>query len=242
MGGYREQSQGNCPACKAEVGASAVEVRGSEAEVRCPSCDFTWTIDATDAEVAVTEAAAREAEAVEEDTPPPGVEVTEVGGTLVLRRRWMTVTTIVLGPAALIGLGVVAWALRLVSTSNAAISAVLLAAMVLLAFAAYVSLTGFTNRTHIVVDGTGIQVTHGPLPAFWVKRHFVPREDIEQLSVKTLRVYRSRAGAGTTSTRHRLAVSLRDGSEVALLTNLELAAQGLFIERRIEAHLGIEDA
>jgi hypothetical protein len=99
----------------------------------------------------------------------------------------------------------------------------------------YVAIAGFTNRTTIAVRGEQLSVRHGPLP--WWGNKDVAVGDLAQLYTEE-QVTESKGGPTRT---YHLGAVLRDGGRVRLVANLEQPEQALWLEQRLEEHLGIAD-
>ncbi len=102
-------------------------------------------------------------------------------------------------------------------------------------YVGYTAICGFVNSTTISVDRTGIEVVHGPLP--WPGNVSLQAQDVDQLYV----VPRVITGKNSTRTVYDLKAVDRGGSEITVLRTLEDDRAALFMERRIEQWLGIED-
>lgn len=74
-------------------------------------------------------------------------------------------------------------------------------------------------------------------PAFWVKK--APPLEIAEVRQLFVRSAPRRPTQPSSQMEHWLYAALRDGSEVILVGRLEQQAQALFLERTIEAYLGI---
>lgn len=104
----------------------------------------------------------------------------------------------------------------------------------------YMALALLFNRTTIRATPREIAVRHGPLP--WPGSKVVGVQDVEQLYCES--VGPSRFGFQSESREPTFQVSavLRDGRKLPLVRGLPEPDQALFIERRLEEHLGIDDA
>jgi len=100
----------------------------------------------------------------------------------------------------------------------------------------YFMLAGFLNTTRVRIANSVMTVRHGPVP--WFGNRTIPAADIEQLYCTEHTRQRSDE---RTSTTYRLNAVLSGGKKVKLLSGLTEADQALFIEEKVETHLGIED-
>lgn len=93
------------------------------------------------------------------------------------------------------------------------------------------------NRTFVEASPrTGISVRHGPLP--W----FVPPSAVEAHELRQLYGQkRTEFAAGKFKQVYQLRVLCRDGSSRKLVSQKLSAEQVLFLERTLEAHLGVWD-
>jgi hypothetical protein len=98
----------------------------------------------------------------------------------------------------------------------------------------YGALSGILNHTVLSVHDGLLSLRHGPLP--WRPRRDIPTDTIKQLYCVELsrdRKRGSRAG-------YELRAKLADGRDLILLT-LPYSGQALYLEQRLEFHLGIID-
>jgi hypothetical protein len=102
--------------------------------------------------------------------------------------------------------------------------------------AVYGTIAAFVNRTTIAVRGDLLSIRHGPLP--WGRNEEVAVGDIAQLYTEE---EISRGKRGPDRTYHLYAL-LRSGERIRLLETLPQPEQALWLEQRIEDHLGIADA
>jgi hypothetical protein len=110
------------------------------------------------------------------------------------------------------------------------------------AYLTYSLLAQIFNRTVIRATTREISVRHGPLP--WAGNKVVATRDVGQLYCES--VASSKSGFVSRSKRReatfRVSAVLRDGSKLPLVGGLPEPDQALFIERRLEEHLDIDDA
>jgi hypothetical protein len=99
----------------------------------------------------------------------------------------------------------------------------------------YSTLCGFVNRTHIIVTGDSLRVSHGPLP--WWGNRTIPADELAQLYCEE----RIKSGRNGQSATYYLNALLKDGRKVKLLSGLPEPDQALFIEQRVEERMGIVD-
>ena len=101
----------------------------------------------------------------------------------------------------------------------------------------YFTIAGILNKTKLSVDVGQLTVRHGPLP--WPGNRTLTTDELDQLYCTE---HISRSGNSTSSsTSYRVNVATRDGKKIKLLSGLSDADQALYIEQKIEEHLGIED-
>ena len=100
----------------------------------------------------------------------------------------------------------------------------------------YYVITGFLNRTDLLVDGQALRIRHGPLP--WPGRADIPRTSIDQLYAKR----KTRHTKNGVRHSYQLFAILDGGRRRKLLGGrLDELEQVLYIEQEIEALLGIRD-
>jgi hypothetical protein len=100
---------------------------------------------------------------------------------------------------------------------------------------AYLTLTGFVNRTTFRVERDHLTVRHGPLP--WPGNLDVSTLQLDQLFC-TQQVSRGKNG---TTVRYNVEALTKDGRHLKLVKGLDAREQALFIEQTIEGHLGIRN-
>ncbi len=97
----------------------------------------------------------------------------------------------------------------------------------------YVAAAQLCNTTTIRATSREISIRHAPLP--WPGVKSVPTQDVERLYCESV-VTRGKGGSSTT---FKVNAVLRDGRELTLLSGLPESDQAAFIERQLEAHLGL---
>jgi hypothetical protein len=99
----------------------------------------------------------------------------------------------------------------------------------------YVSLAGLVNRTTFAIADEVLTIRHGPLP--WPGKRDLPVREIAQLYCEE-EVVRHRNGSRS---NYHLGAVMRDGTKRRLVANLPAPEHALFLEQRLEEHLGIAD-
>lgn len=218
-----------CPSCGTLLGPRDVSL--DTLAGRCPGCQAL-----VDLRGAVPPPAA----AVDDVLPVPlprGVHLEDRGRDMVIVRRWYSPVYIFLAFFA------VMWNAFLVVWYAAAFAGdapLLFKLFPLLHVAAgigisYATLAGFLNRTTITVERDHLTVRHAPVP--WSGNLDVSTLSLEQLYC-TEKVHRGRNG---TTVRYGVEAVLKDGRNLKVVTGLDDREQALFIEERMERHLGIPD-
>ncbi len=198
--------------------------------VHCPSCGFAFVPDEHDSPPA---------ELIEALPAPKGMTVATEGGGLVIRRRWFS-------PSAFFLLGfAVFWDGFLVVWYTIALSGALggddAAAMALLfpllhvaagVGITWLALATLLNTTKITLRSGELSVEHGPVP--WKRPPTLKAGDLEQLWV-----VEKRGNKGGRS--YQLHARTRQGVAHKLVSGLQDVNQARFLERRLEAALGIRD-
>lgn len=171
--------------------------------------------------------------------PPDGVTVAEQAGGLVVKRRWFHATYLGLLAFAVFwdGFLVVWYAAAFAGFASGEGDALFALLFPLLHVAAGVGITwmalaGLLNRTTVTVRGSKLRVQHGPVP--WAHPPVIPTARLRQLFV-----VQRRGSKGAIS--YELHARLTDGSSEKLLGGLRDLRQGRYIEKRVEAFVGIRD-
>jgi len=100
----------------------------------------------------------------------------------------------------------------------------------------YTVLSGFLNKTHIVVDQSHLTIAHRPLP--WLGNKNIKSYDLKQLYSKEKVGYSQKGSARVSYEIHAIT---RDDRNIKILSGLDSSEQALFIEQEIEKYLNIED-
>lgn len=100
---------------------------------------------------------------------------------------------------------------------------------------AYGVLTGFINKTTIKATSASLSITHGPLP--WKGNKAIPRASVHQIYCKEI----TRRGKNGPVVTYNIETLGKDNRRDTLVKGLADAEQALFVEQRIERHLGIQD-
>ena len=100
-------------------------------------------------------------------------------------------------------------------------------------------LATFLNKTKILVDKGGIEITHTPIRTALNKAKRIGRQDIKQLFVvRYTQKYSQKAKKGVQA--YALFVILKDGSRIELLRGMNKESL-LYLEQEIETYLDIKD-
>lgn len=102
-------------------------------------------------------------------------------------------------------------------------------------FLTYTVAAGFLNRTKIRLNSMELSVKHYPLP--WPGNRKLGRQELEQLFCEE----KMNANRNGVSYSYALHAVLRGGSRIKLVSGLDSPEQALFLEQKIESHLGIAD-
>jgi hypothetical protein len=171
-------------------------------------------------------------------TLPRGVTVLDTGARLTIVRRWFHWSAIVLAAFAALWIGLLAFFYAMISRSGAPAFVFLFpllhvgVGVVLAYFAAAL----FLNRTVVEVGDGRLRVRHGPLP--WRRAPTLAVSEVSQVFVREDRHKDSDGGSQRTYSVH---VVSKDGGRTKLLGTVIDAEHALFVEQRIERHLGIAD-
>ena len=91
------------------------------------------------------------------------------------------------------------------------------------------------NSSTLSVRRSLLSVKHGPIP--WRGQHEISTLDIKQLYCTEKITHND----NSTTSRYHVHVLLRDGRDLKLLSGLTELQEALYLEHKIETHLGIED-
>lgn len=220
-----------CPRCGGALAAEDVNVPLMVA--LCRGCDAT-------VELIASARTAPPPQLMELATPPRGIRVSESGGELALSRRWYTSAFqtgfLVLWCVVWDGFLVVWYAIGLANFAAGQTEALIMLLFPILHVAAGVGMTylaaaTLVNSSTIRLTASHLEVSHGPLP--WGAPAPIPLRAIDQLYLVTV--------SGKNSRTWNLVARRSDLTSEEVLTGIGDDVQARFLERRIEAHLGIED-
>ena len=169
---------------------------------------------------------------------PPGVQIVESPARLEIVRRWFHWTGVVLAAFSVFWLGLLA-AMYGVMGSAGAPAFVFLFPLLHVAVGvalAYYAAALLLNRTTVEVGHRTLRVRHGPVP--WRGVRALPASAIAQVFARE-DAHRQKDG-GTSHTYSVHAVT-KDGRRVKLLGAVLEPDHALFVEQRIERHLGLVD-
>ncbi|HEX6908764.1 MAG TPA: zinc ribbon domain-containing protein [Longimicrobium sp.] len=226
-----------CPAC-----GSPLRERDISRETmagRCPACRTLVDLQAAGlaAAPALADAGPGEAREVMPVPMPARVHVETRGRDLVVVRRWFSWTYLLLLVFCVIWFGFLATWYGIVFATDAPLAFKLFPLIHVAAglVIAYLTLTGFLNRTTLRIERDHLTVRHGPLP--WPGNLDVSTLQLEQLFC-TQKISRGRNGV---SLRYNVEALTRDGRHLKVVQGLDTREQALFIEQTLESHLGIKN-
>ncbi|MBI2901727.1 MAG: hypothetical protein HYY17_16200 [Planctomycetes bacterium] len=220
-------------------------------ELRCPSC--ATVIPATDVDLPSGTAKCRECNAVfafradgKPKEPPPernpvplpaGFRMESDSSRLLISRRWFSPVHVFLVPFT------IAWCAFLVFWYSMGIAHGAPWIMFVFPIAhvavgvglAYFTAAGLLNRTRLEVSRGLLRIVHEPLP--WTGGKVLRAGDLRQFFCREHR----HSGKHGPYLRYSVNAVNVTGAVVPILEKLEQAEQALFVEQRIEEHLGIRD-
>lgn len=168
---------------------------------------------------------------------PAGYTLSLEGADLVILRRWMGWKYLALAAFCVFWDGFfVYWCLDM--AANGAPAAGLFLPVLYAAFGlaiTYYCAAGFLNCTRIKVTPGELSIRHYPLP--WPGGRVLQRQEIDQLFCAENTVYTK---VGPISTFELFALA-PGGARLKLVAGLDHPADALFLEQKIETHLGIGD-
>jgi len=167
---------------------------------------------------------------------PDKMELVHDRDAMIIRHTWFSIKAILLIPFALFWNGfMVVWMYKALSDGI----------WVMAAFGSIHALVGigliyfciacFLNKTDVSIDPNYLTVRHYPVP--WMGNQKIRVHEIKQLYTKE-HITRNK---NSTSVSYRVYAILNNLKEKKLISNLDTLSQGKYIEREIEAVLGLED-
>jgi hypothetical protein len=231
-----------CRSCGAEIKSADINLNNMMA--KCAQCNAVFSF--ADMYDDVAENPAKRKRDYAYDVPQPGnITVRHDGMDLLITRAWSRKTGLGLLLFAILWGGVVFGAMLpsfFASDQQSSIEVfvcffgIFAGAGVLVTGIAIYSLVNFTT---IRVSREAIQTRHHPLP--WPGKVF-SAPGVEQVFVRqVVSTSRNKNGSTSTSISYNVELVLSNGSRQPLLTGLEDADQGRFIEQEVEKYLQMED-
>jgi hypothetical protein len=208
---------------------------GGDAYARCRFCGAVARLPGPPAAAASTEP---------DTTPraplslPSGVTVAESGGRLTITRRWFHWAALFLAFFTVVWNGFLVFWYAMGARTGAPLVMFLfpIVHVVVGVALAYGTLAMFLNRTVVEVGDGVLAVRHGPLP--WKPGPTVPSSNVRQVFA---REDRSKGGNGSGGVSYSVHAVTKEGWRVKLLSTVPSAEQALYVEQRVERHLGIAD-
>ncbi len=174
---------------------------------------------------------------------PDGLEVSDDGRALTMRRRWFTPAILflvffciawdsflVFWYSMAFGDDNVPWLMIVFPVAHVAVGVGL----------TYLTIATIFNTTTVRVERRRLSVSHGPIP--WVGNHRLDLSAIEQLYCEESRsTSTSKHGHTTTTITFDVKVVLKSRKKVTLVSGLKTVNEARFFERTIEGYLGIQD-
>jgi hypothetical protein len=218
-----------CPRCGAMVAGG--DVNPVTGLARCAACNEVFRFTPADGHAPPPPRELPPGEA------PRGITLSQNGHEQTLRYRWRSSRTVMITLWSVAWTAGMAFALSRhgprVGTGVRALVTAFLAVGLLVA---YWALAEWANTTTFTLRGGWLRVRHGPVP--WPGSADVPAAAIRQLYSHD---FQMRQEHGGNSHQYSVRALLRDGTTTTLLSNLKSPAATWYIERRLEAWLGLAD-
>ncbi len=221
----------SCPDCGKAVPAENINIAGMVA--KCGECDSVFDFSGE-----IGRTAMPGADRDRPDIPQPGqVRVEKEGMVLKLIQSWFSLKFI---PLLFFCIAwdsfLVFWYSMTITQEAPWIMSVFPIAHVAVGVGlTYYTLAGFLNKSIISVSYSEITVRHQPLP--WPGKIRLRASEVEQFYCQE-EYNRGKNGSYYT---YQLSVLMKNGKKIKMLSNLDSPETVLYIERRIEEWLNIQD-
>ncbi len=227
-----------CPACGSAL--REIDISRETMAGRCPACHALIDLRGVGPGSLPSALPAGELGEARDILPvplPARVRVETRGRDLTVVRRWFSWSYLLMLGFCLLWFGFLAAWYGIALATDAPLAFKLFPLLHVAAglFIAYLTLTGFVNRTRLTIERDHLTVRHGPLP--WPGAVDVGTSLLEQLFC-TEKVSRGRNGI---ILRYNVEALTRDGRHLKLVQGLDTREQALFIEQTVESHLGIKN-
>ena len=233
MGGLVELKRLECLGCGAPITDAGLDMGRGLA--RCSHCGAVFTAGGGPP---AAQAVAVPPPTRALDVPmPKGIEVDDLGGRLVIRRRWWSPGVLFLLLFAVFWNGFMVFWIAGASVAGGGVAALFSVPFLLVgAGLAYVSICGIVNTTTLTVDRQTLTVRHAPMP--WPGNKLLSSDRIGQLYCRS-KVTHTRNNAP--QVRYELHAVLADGGRTKVLGGLPEEDQVLWLEQELERFLKIQD-
>lgn len=159
---------------------------------------------------------------------PDNMNYCEGEDELIIERNWPRSSAIIIAVVSIVFTFVTYY-------NGFSFSFYILLPLAILAGGIYTTVGFLRNKTYITVNKDGIDVRHAPIP--WMGNQFVARSEIDQLfSKETI----SR-GNEQSSVSYSVSIKGRNFRDKTLISGLYSLEEAIYIEKKIEIFLGIED-
>jgi hypothetical protein len=225
---------------------SPIEVRPRELVLVCRECGYEQRLSGVETEPATQDRASQEPAplppAIEPSgqplepiaKPPSGLRIDDDGYRLRIRRRWFNFgyipmlffciawdSFLVFWYSMAFGDAQAPWIMIVFPIGHVAVGVGL----------TYFVLAGLLNTTTLTADRQKLAVRHRPIP--WSGNLTIESQNLRQLYVKR------DSGKSKSGTGFALFALLQNQHEVRVWPGIETAAEGKYVEREVERHLGI---
>jgi hypothetical protein len=218
-----------CPRCGAPLAAG--DVNAVTGLVRCRACDEVFR------HVPAAGLAPPPPREVIPGPAPAGITVLEEGHARTLRYRWRSTRTVMITVFSVLWIASIRYGLsRPEARPGTGVRIIVEVALALGIYVAYWALAEWVNTTTFTLAGGWLRMRHGPVP--WPGAVDLPAAAIRQLYAHDFTMPQERGGD---SHQYSVRVLLRDGTARTLMSNLRSPAATRYIERRLEAWLGLAD-
>lgn len=225
----------HCTHCGQRIPAEDLNIETTIA--RCRQCDAVFSF-ATALEREGDERRPVTSKQLDAVPQPKGIQVDDLGGRLEISRRWFTPAMFFLLFFCIFWDGfLVFWYSKAFGDAHAPLVMVLfpLIHVAVGLGLTYLVICSFVNTTKVLVESGRLSVRHGPLP--WPGNVELDTYNLDQLYCRQ-HIRHSRNGVSESYQVHAIT---KDQRKIKLISGLSDPEQALFLEQKIEQHLGIED-
>lgn len=168
---------------------------------------------------------------------PEKLSLTEDSREIIMEKKWFSMAHIGTFLFALFWNSLIFFFYAMMIAGNVSIIILLFPVMHLIAgiWLFYYSICGFFNKTIISANKMEVSIKFTPMP--WMGEKLIERSQILQFYI----IEQTKKQSGTAVHTYDVQVLIKENKTISLITGLETPGEALFIEKKLEQFLHIEN-